>query len=142
MAPSHANLFMGKFEQQSIDNSLPSQAVHLVEVHRLYLHDLDTWKEHLKSFIGFLNSIHPSIKFTHEYLNSLHQTLPFLDVQVYLIKNQIETDLHTKPLKRKQTWKSLNRQNGFRTTQLPQRLQNNTSADYGKLLLYKSFTTS
>ena len=43
------------------------------------------------------HSIHPSNKFTHEYSNSLHQTLPFLDVQVHLINNHIETDLHTKP---------------------------------------------
>ena len=54
-------------------------------------------EEHLKTFIGYLNSIHPSIKFTHEYSNSLHQTLPFLDVQVHLINNHIQTDLHTKP---------------------------------------------
>ena len=54
-------------------------------------------EEHLKSFIGFLNSIYPIIKFTHEYSNSLHQTLPFLNLQVHLINNHIETDLHTKP---------------------------------------------
>ena len=53
-------------------------------------------EEHLKSFICFLNSIHPTIKFTHEYSNSLHQTLPLLDVQVHLINNHIETNLHTK----------------------------------------------
>ena len=54
-------------------------------------------EEHLKTFIGYLNSIHPSIKLTHEYSNSLHQTLPFLDVKVHLINNHIQTDLHTKP---------------------------------------------
>ena len=57
MAPSYANLFMGKF-------------------------DIMIWtrgEEHLKTFIGYLNSIHPSIKFTHEYSSSLHQTLPFLE---------------------------------------------------------------
>ena len=54
-------------------------------------------EEHLKTFIGYLNSIHPSIKFTHEYSNSLHQTIPFLDVQVHLINNHIQTDFHTKP---------------------------------------------
>ena len=31
------------------------------------------------------------------YPNSPHQTLPFLDVQVHLSNNHIETDLHTKP---------------------------------------------
>ena len=53
-------------------------------------------EEHLKTFIGYLNSTHPSINFFHEYSNSLHQTLPFLDVQVHLISNHIQTDLHTK----------------------------------------------
>ena len=48
-------------------------------------------------FIRYLNSIHASIKFTHEYSNSSHQTLPFLDVQVHLSNNHIQTDLHTKP---------------------------------------------
>ena len=57
-------------------------------------------EEHLKTFIGYLNSIHPSIKFTHEYSNSLHQTLPFLDVQVHLINNDIQTDLYTKSMHR------------------------------------------
>ena len=54
-------------------------------------------KEHLKPFIGCLNSIHPSIKFTREHSRSLHQTLLFLDVQVHLISNDIQTDLHKKP---------------------------------------------
>ena len=62
----------------------------------------------LKSFIGFLNFNNPSIKFTHEYSNFLHQTLSFLDVQVHLINNHIETDLHTKPTDKHQyllkTW--------------------------------------
>ena len=48
------------------------------------------------SYITYIISIHPTIKFTHEYSNSLHQSLPFLDVQVHL-NNQIETDLRTKP---------------------------------------------
>jgi len=50
-------------------------------------------EEHLKTLIDYLSSIHPSIKFTHEYSSSLHQTLPFLDVQVHLINNDIQTDL-------------------------------------------------
>ena len=54
-------------------------------------------EDDLKTFIHYLNSIHPTIKFTHEYSNSLHQTLPFLDVQVHLNNKQIPTDLHTKP---------------------------------------------
>ena len=44
----------------------------------------------------YLNSIHSNIKFTHEYSVSLHQSLPFLDVQVHLSNNQIHPDLHAK----------------------------------------------
>ena len=54
-------------------------------------------EEKLKTFIEYLNSIHSNIKFTHEYSVSLHQSLPFLDVQVHLSNNQIHTDLHIKP---------------------------------------------
>ena len=63
---------------------------------------ISSWFGHMersiwKTFIGYLNFIHPSIKFTHDYANSLYQTLPLLDVPVHLINNYIQTDLHTKP---------------------------------------------
>ena len=76
---------LGKFQ-------LFTQAVHLVDIFMIWTHG----QEHLKTFISHLNSLHrdPSIKFTHEYANCLHQTLPFLDVQVHLINNYIQTDLH------------------------------------------------
>ena len=45
----------------------------------------------------YINSIHPTIKFKHEFSNSSHQSLPFLDVQVHLDNSLIETDLHTEP---------------------------------------------
>ena len=51
----------------------------------------------LKTFLNYLNSLHPTIKFTHEYSISSLQSLPFLDVQVQLKDNQIQTDLYTKP---------------------------------------------
>ena len=54
-------------------------------------------EEKLKTFIGYLYSIHSNIKFIHEYSVSLHQSLPSLDVQVHLSNSQIHTDLHTKP---------------------------------------------
>ena len=60
-------------------------------------------EEQLKDFISYLNSIHANIKFSHEYSNSSHQTLPFLDVQVHLnSNNHIQTDLHTKPIDKHQ----------------------------------------
>ena len=96
MAPSYANLFMGKFEQQAIEN-----ATYKPFVWRRFIDDIFmVWtegEEHLKTFISYLNSIHPTIKFTHEYSSSRNQTLPFLDVQVHLHNNEIQTDLQTKP---------------------------------------------
>ena len=93
---SESLTIMGKLEQQGIDKSLLKPFIwwrFIDDIFMIWTHG----EEHLKCFIGFLNSIHPSIKFTHEYSNSLHQTLPFLDVQVHLFNNHIETDLHTKP---------------------------------------------
>ena len=96
MAPSYANFFMGRFEQYAIANAL-----HKPLIWWRFIDDISLiWtegEEHLKHFISHLNSIHPNIKLAHEYSNSPHQTLPFLDVQVHLNINHIETDLHTKP---------------------------------------------
>ena len=96
MAPSCANLFMGKFEQQAIDNSLLKPFIWWMFIDDIFM-ICTHGEEHLKTFIGYLNSFHPSIKFSHKYSNSLDQTLPFLDVQVHLINNHIQTDPHTKP---------------------------------------------
>ena len=96
MAPSYANLFMGKFEQHAIENAPLKPFVWWRFIDDVFM----IWtegEEHLKDFIRYLNSIHASIKFTHEYSNSSHQTLPFLDVQVHFSNNHIQTDLHTKP---------------------------------------------
>ena len=82
-----------------------------MEVHRWYLHDLSTWRGASKTFIGYLNSIHPSIKFTHEYSNSLHQILPFLDIQVNLINSNIQTE----PIQSPQT--NINTSSKHRATQ-------------------------
>ena len=96
MARSYANLFMGKFEQQVIDNSLLKPFNWRRFIDDIFM----TWthrEEHLKTFVGYLNSIHPSIKIFYQYSSSLHQTLPFLDVQVHLINNHIQANLRTKP---------------------------------------------
>ena len=60
-------------------------------------------EEHLKTSIGYLNSIYPSIKYTHKYSSSLHQTLPFLDVQVPLINSHIHSNAHRQASKHRAT---------------------------------------
>jgi len=96
MAPSYANLFMSKFEQQAIDNSFFKPFIWWRFIDDIFM-ICTQGQEHLKSFVGYLNSFHPGIKFTHEYYSSLHKALSFPDVQVHLIKNHIQTNLHTKP---------------------------------------------
>ena len=88
--------FMEKFEQHAIQNALFKPLIWWRFIDDVFM----VWTEgeqHLKDFISYLNSIHPNIKFTHEYSNAPHQTLPFLDVQVHLSNNHIQTALHTKP---------------------------------------------
>ena len=87
---------MGKLEQHAIENA-PFKPY----VWWRFIDDISmVWTEgenNLKTFLNYMNSIHPTIKFTHEYSNSSNQALPFLDVKVHLSNNQIQTDLHTKP---------------------------------------------
>ena len=59
-------------------------------------------EDNLQTFLHHLNSVHPTIKLKHEFSNFSHQSLPFLDVQVYLDNSLIETDLHTKPTNKHQ----------------------------------------
>ena len=76
----------------------PFQTLRLVEVY--WWHGFMVWtkgEDNLQTFLHHLISTHPTIKFTYEYSNSSHQSLPFLDVHVHLNNSPIETDLHTKP---------------------------------------------
>ena len=50
--------------------------------------------EKLDSFIAYLNSIQPTIKFTSERSTT---SIPFLDVKILLVNGKIETDLYCKP---------------------------------------------
>ena len=96
MAPSYANLFMGKLEQHAIENAPFKPFVWWRFIDVIFM----VWtkgEDNLKTFLNYMNSIHPTIKFTGEYSNSSNQALPFLDVKVHLSNNQIQTDLYTKP---------------------------------------------
>ena len=76
IAPSYVNLFMGKFEQQAIDSSSLKPFISwrfIDDIFMIWTHG----EKHLETSIGYLNSIHTTIKFTHDYSNSLHQTIPF-----------------------------------------------------------------
>ena len=51
-------------------------------------------EENLQEFIKYLNSQHPSIKFTFEYSP---KSVNFLDVQVIRVNDKLVTDLYVKP---------------------------------------------
>ena len=79
MAPSYANLFMGQLEPK-----LQAQASQHINMWKRYIDDIFIiWTSHnedLQTFMDKINSMHPTIKFTHECSN---EELTFLDMTVY-----------------------------------------------------------
>ena len=92
MAPSYANLFMAKLEEDLL--AWKSARPH---TWWRYIDDIfDIWehgRESLMTFLDQINSFHPSIKFTSETSTQVS----FLDTTVILEGNNIHTDLYTKP---------------------------------------------
>ena len=93
MAPSYANLFMGKFEKDAL-----AAASHSPLIWWRYIDDIFLLWTHgevkLNDFITYLNNLHPTIKFTNSFS---YNEIPFLDVNVLLINGTLETDLYVKP---------------------------------------------
>ena len=94
MAPSYANLFLAKFETDAL-----SHAPHQPHTWWRFIDDIfmiwtDT-EDELRTFITYLNNIHPTIKFT---LSHSATSISILDVKVSLGQfGKVETDLYTKP---------------------------------------------
>ncbi|XP_071161127.1 uncharacterized protein [Mytilus edulis] len=84
MAPSYANIFMGKFEKQLLECSIEKP----LSWYR-FIDDVDMkWDkgdQKLQTFITNANNQHPTIKFTHETSNS---TINFLDTSSTLSNYQ------------------------------------------------------
>ena len=94
MAPSYANLFLGYFEANALENA-PFQPHtwlrYIDDIFMIWTEGLDK----LKIVIDYLNNIHPTIKFTSSHSST---NIPFLDVSVSLTNDgSISTDLYTKP---------------------------------------------
>ena len=93
MAPSYANLFMGKLEREFLrtQDKIP-------RVWWRYIDDIFAIWDHgepsLRVFIENLNRHHSTIKFTASWSA---EEVTFLDTRVYLEDGQIGTDLHVKP---------------------------------------------
>ena len=94
MAPSYANLFLGYFEANALENA-PFQPHtwlrYIDDIFMIWTEGLDN----LNIFIDYLNNIHSTIKFTSSHSST---NIPFLDVSVSLTNDgSISTDLYTKP---------------------------------------------
>ncbi|XP_055997948.1 uncharacterized protein LOC130047308 [Ostrea edulis] len=93
MAPSYANIFMGRLERNLL-NQLPSRPLGWLR----FIDDIEMkWtgsRESLDGFISFTNSFHHSIKFTVEISCSKNT---FLDTTSTLNNSELELSLHTKP---------------------------------------------
>ena len=93
MAPSYANLFMGKFEREFLrtQTALPLVWWRFIDdVFAIWTHG----EERLQMFLRELNNHHTSIKFTSNWST---EEVSFLDARVYIKNGRVETDLYTKP---------------------------------------------
>ena len=94
MAPSFANLFIGKEER-----TIMLAFFHLIYFWKRFIDDLFLIflgsHTQLESLMPFMNTISPTIKNTFTYSK---QTVSFLDVQVYLYESRkFKTKLYRKP---------------------------------------------
>ena len=99
MAPSYANLFMGKFEREFLrtQTALPLVWWRFIDdVFAIWTHG----ELLLQMFLGELDHHHTSIKFTANWST---EEVSFLDTRVYIKNGRVETDLYTKPTDKHQT---------------------------------------
>ena len=91
MAPSYANIFMGKLEKQLLESSIERP----LSWYR-FIDDVDMKgtqsNEELQNLRSRANDLHPSIKFTHEIYST---TISLLDTSS-LSEGEQSTDLYPK----------------------------------------------
>ena len=98
-APTVANIFMGHIEKKILDLSTHSSLIYKGFWKRFIDDIILVWtgtEEELQEFIQFINSLHPTIKFTANY-NFQTRSAPFLDTNITITGGTISTDLYRKP---------------------------------------------
>ena len=94
MAPSVANLFMGWLEDKMLSQSPVTIDIHLW---KRFIDDIFLlWTrsdEELEVFLRYINTFHPTIKFTYT-ISEIENN--YLDILVKLVNSFIQTDLYTK----------------------------------------------
>ena len=93
MAPSYANIFMGKLEKLIIQS-----ASHKPLYWFCFIDNIDMkWtesEENLNRFFDHANNAHPTIKFTHE---TSRNNISFLDTYTTCENGIMSTDIYNKP---------------------------------------------
>ena len=83
LSPVLANIFMEHFEQIALANS-----TYVPKLWKRFVDDIFAiWsygKEHLDTFLNYLNNIHPSIEFTIQHEDDKH-SLSFLDITPFFV---------------------------------------------------------
>ncbi|XP_043195743.1 uncharacterized protein LOC122367039 [Amphibalanus amphitrite] len=99
-APPIAILFLDQFERRALEGAThsPSFLVRYIDDYAgVWTHGEQT----LKDFLAYLNSLHPSVKFTLDYSDK-EKGVPFLDTLVTVEEKddvtKIETELYIKPM--------------------------------------------
>ena len=92
VAPTLANLFMADFEERFVYTYHTQPKLWGRFIDDIFL-IWDSGEAELMDFIKHLNSVHDSIKFTHEISKN---AIPFLDTVVKIHNGTLTTDLHNK----------------------------------------------
>jgi hypothetical protein len=93
MVPSYANIFMGDLEERLLLSSLKQPLSWFRFIDNVDMKWIHKDKE-LDEFFEHANSIHPSIKFTHEVSKT---KMSFLDTTTTVKEGNMATDLYSKP---------------------------------------------
>ena len=92
VAPTLANLFMADFEERFVYTYHTQPKLWGRFIDDIFM-IWDSGEAELMDFIKHLNSVHDSIKFTHEISKN---AIPFLDTVVKIHNGTLTTDLHNK----------------------------------------------
>ena len=93
MAPSYANIFVGRFEIYLLQQTVQRRTIwwrYIDDIFAVWPHG----EENLKVFLTEINPFHPTIKFTTVWSR---ESVTFLDTKVIRDGNRMVTDLYTKP---------------------------------------------
>ena len=96
VAPTYANIFMGKLEKEILQNC-PQHLKQFLHTWKRYIDDiLIIWtgtEEVFSEFFNYLNSFHPTIKFDPAQHNNEDNSCEFLDMKIFIREGKIHTDL-------------------------------------------------